>query len=842
MQSWNGIVLITVLLLIGLALGAAVPPSDPCRSPDAMVAAVAPPSAWIHPAVLARAMELNRNVSPEILSRASRLRQIIDCGPNPSGPPIFCFDPSTPDVDMTILYDLVPELNPSLRYQFGDSSRWGGSSQQGNPTTLSWSFVPDGLSVEGGTSTLFSSMDAKFGNRALWVGRVQSCFDRWAALTGTDYIRVTAPGVDWDDGAAWFTAGDDVNRGDVRIASIVIDGGFGVLAYNYFPETGDMVIDSSESWGVFSANNHRFLRNTIMHEHGHGLGFSHQCPIYETALMEPFLSTAFDGPQHDDIRAGQRGYGDANETNDTSATATNIGTVIFGSPVTYGSVPTPGVSNGSIISIDADADQDWYRFTVIADSTASLTITPVGLNYDSSPQNCSGSPGSCCSFNFTDSSSIYDLGVQLVDSDGSTVLATASSQPAGSAETLTDIPLPNSPGNYYFRVYPLDSNTRSQLYKVNISVITVGADISAPQPEPIGFEQPPLPDSTSAITMIANEASDATAPIVYQFDFVSGGSGGTDSLFQSSRTYTDTGLFPNRNYTYRVRSRDSAPSPGPNTGAYSANVIGTTHIETPTGVAIGAVTETTVQMSATGIISFYDSGQAGLFFDSVTPGGNTGLNEWIQVNSDTATNLTPNTQYELRAKARNRNAIETVVFSPSSFVVTLAAVPGAPVLTSPTSATMYIDPDPVNNSAGTEMVIQCTGSSPLDANWEGQFVSAAGVPSASEVWQDDATWGNLLLTGMQPETQYTFAVKARNQSLVETAFGPTAAQSTTSTTFCAVLGDVNNSTLLEGGDIAGFVRVKLGVPDPGDVVPCADYGNGDVALDTAEFVDDLLDE
>ena len=841
MQRWNGIVLLSILVLIGVALGAAVPHSDRCELQVATVALNVSNNA-IHPAVLCRAKTLNRPVAPEILHRASRLRQIIESGPNPSGPPIFCFDPSTPDVDMSILYDLVPELNPALRYQFGDSSRWGGGGQQGNPTILSWSFVPDGLSVDGGTSTLFSSMDAKFGSRALWISRVQACFDRWAALTGTSYVRVTAPGVDWDDGAAWFTNGDDVNRGDVRISSIIIDGGSNVLAYNYFPETGDMVLDSSESWGVFSTNNHRFFRNVIMHEHGHGLGFNHQCPIYETALMEPFLSTMFDGPQHDDIRAGQRGYGDANETNDSSAAATNIGSVIFGSPVTYGATPAPVITNGSILSIDAEVDHDWYRFSVIAESTASITVSPVGLNYDSSPQNCSGQFGSCCSFNFTDSSIIYDLAFDLVDSDGTTIIATANSQPVGTDETLTDIPLPNSPGDYYIHVYPLDANNKSQLYTIDISVVTVGADISSPQPDPIGFEQPPLPDSTTAITMIANEASDATAPITYQFDFVSGGSGGTDSLFQASRTYTDVGLLPNRNYTYRVRTRDSAPAPGPNTGAYSANVIGTTHIETPAGVAIGTVTDTTVQMSATGIISFYDSGQSGLFFDSVTPGGNTGINEWIQVNSDTATNLVPNTEYELRAKARNRNAIETVDFSPSSFAVTLAAIPGAPALTSPTSSTMYIDPDSVNNSAATEMVIQCTATSPLDANWDGQFASASGTPSASEVWQDDATWGNLLLTGMQPETQYTFAVKARNQSLIETAFGPSASLSTTSTSFCALLGDVNNSTILDGEDIAGFVRVKLGVPDPGDMVPCADYGNGDVALDTAEFVDDLLDE
>ena len=30
-------------------------------------------------------------------------------------------------------------------------------------------------------------------------------------------------------------------RGDVRIAGRTIDGNFGILAYNFFPDTGDMV-------------------------------------------------------------------------------------------------------------------------------------------------------------------------------------------------------------------------------------------------------------------------------------------------------------------------------------------------------------------------------------------------------------------------------------------------------------------------------------------------------------------------------------------------------------------------------------------------------------------------
>jgi len=113
-------------------------------------------------------------------------------------------------------------------------------------------------------------------------------------------------------------------RGDVRISGHFIDGNSGVLAYNFFPNFGDMVIDTGDNTYNNTASNSLILRNILAHEHGHGLGISHVCPVNQTKLMEPFLTTAFDGPQPDDILAGNRGYGDDNEHNDTPGTATGL--------------------------------------------------------------------------------------------------------------------------------------------------------------------------------------------------------------------------------------------------------------------------------------------------------------------------------------------------------------------------------------------------------------------------------------------------------------------------------------------------------------------------------------
>jgi len=57
---------------------------------------------------------------------------------------------------------------------------------------------------------------------------------------------------------------------------------------------------------------------------------------------------------------------------------------------------------------------------------------------------------------------------------------------------------------------------------------------------------------------------------------------------------------------------------------------------------------------------------------------------------------------------------------------------------------------------------------------------------------------------------------------------------------CLRSGDVDGNGTVDGGDIAGFVRVRLSVPEPTDNVTCADYGSGTFEGDVAAFVGDLL--
>lgn len=392
--------------------------------------------------------------------------------------PAICFAPGTSEAEVAKRirqseaatgHLLRPSLQPGLgkaleKYQ--PAARWtvtatnGGGLTQGDPTVLTWSIVPDGTSIFGyaGEPTAPSNLQAFltgiYGSQAAWLAIIQQVFDRWSELTGITYVYEPN-----DDGAPFlqFSLSPGVLgvRGDIRMSGHFIDGTSGTLAYNFFPNFGDMVLDTGDGTFFNTSGNSLRLRNTLAHEHGHGIGLNHVCPVNQTKLMEPFLSLAFDGPRHDDILGAQRHYGDTFEHNDTAGTATGLGPFAPGD-----SVLVPDVS------VDDDLDTNFFAFTVAANNAASITVQPIGLTYLQGPQNSNGSCSPGASFN---SLTLHDLGVEVLDADGATVLATADLNPAGQSESLTGVPLPSGAGTYYVRVHGSTTNN-AQLYQLGLSV------------------------------------------------------------------------------------------------------------------------------------------------------------------------------------------------------------------------------------------------------------------------------------------------------------------------------------------------------------------------------------
>lgn len=384
-------------------------------------------------------------------------------------PVAACFDAEFPP-SLEVQQAVNNAMHGATTDRFVLNGRWPGANN--TPITLTWSFVPDGVSIPSGTgepvgtSELFAQMDARFadiGGRDAWIAIFQSVFDRWGALTGVRYQRVMFSGNPWDDGASWGQSGASGLRGSVRIGMKPIDGPAMLLAYNSYPTGGDMVLDSAENWAS-PVNDFRLLRNTVAHEHGHGLGLAHVCPNNRTKLMEPFLPTIFDGPQQDDIRGAQYSYGDHFEPNNTSAAASPIGTLTPGATLNPSAVPEPAIPGGSRTSMAINGDLDYFVFNVESPLLATVTAEPVGDFYPDYTQNstCNNTTPN------TNARNQADLALDVYASNGTSLLATAATAGFGLPKTAASVLL-SPPGIYYVRVRELNFPTETQLYNLTIT-------------------------------------------------------------------------------------------------------------------------------------------------------------------------------------------------------------------------------------------------------------------------------------------------------------------------------------------------------------------------------------
>jgi hypothetical protein len=344
-------------------------------------------------------------------------------------------------------------------------------------------------------------------------------------------------------------------------------------------------------------------------------------------------------------------------------------------------------------------------------------------------------------------------------------------------------------------------------------------DTYPPEPNPTTWAGEPWAVTTTDIAMSVTPSSDAgSPPVEYYFEFVEiQMPGGHDSGWQSSNFYVDGGLFTNRVYGYTARVRDSADNetePAPLRTA-------ATFIETPESAPVVMTYDTTAVLMTTESFTNLTYGQSGLYFDCISSGGDGGINEWIQETSDTATGLTPDTEYTFRFKARNQDAVETD-WSPEATWRTKAAVPSAPVLSNPSCYTMDVAIGSDINPSHTTYAIRCSGSSPWDANWDGMHVDASGNPSVDPVYQTKADWGITTIQGLHDTMTYTFEVTARNLSGIVTDPGPEASLMT---------DNCSEPTCDDGVQNQGEDRIDCGGPCP----PCDCLS--DAECDNAQYCD-----
>lgn len=398
------------------------------------------------------------------------------------------FDPLTPDQ----AEEEVPFAEFRLNGRWSNTAGTGGSTgSRGNPATVTWGFVADGTPVSSGGNSLPSSLLAMLNTQygagpggvtnAPWFPLVQSAFDRWSQVSGITYVYEPADGGAPLDGTA-SPLGQRGVYADVRIGGRSIDGSSGpnTLAFNYFPNHGDMVLDTDNA--SFYGNrefNSRRLRNVLMHEAGHGLGFNHLESNDSGQLMEPSISTTFDGPQIDDILAAQRNYGDPLEKaggNDSPRIPTQVGALGAGDSWVVGSSGSASVVTSAMsdfVSIDGASDTDYFRFTVTEPVLLDLTLTQVGRSYNEGPQDGAQTR--------LDASRFKPLNLRLLSAEAGTGLAVhAESTPRGDIQRFITGELLVPGRDYFVHVLGLNTVDNVQLYRLNLGLI------AAAIPEPAG--------------------------------------------------------------------------------------------------------------------------------------------------------------------------------------------------------------------------------------------------------------------------------------------------------------------------------------------------------------------
>ncbi|SRR5579883_204084 len=229
---------------------------------------------------------------------------------------------------------------------------------EGSQLTLS--FAPDGTSINGQPSNLFQTLDAHLPTQ-VWQTEILRAFQTWAVAANINIGLVP------DGGEPFGTLGlkeGDPRFGDIRIGAQPMGSDVLAVADPYDPFVantwvGDILLNSSASFGIGTKGGSYDLESVLLHEAGHVLGLGHSddpnSPMFEL-FNEPHtkLTTAdvaalqaLYGPRQPDAFEGATG-------NDTFSTAT---------PLSLGDPRSPAP-----IDIQADItthqDVDIYRIRV----------------------------------------------------------------------------------------------------------------------------------------------------------------------------------------------------------------------------------------------------------------------------------------------------------------------------------------------------------------------------------------------------------------------------------------------------------------------------------------------
>jgi hypothetical protein len=232
---------------------------------------------------------------------------------------------------------------------------------------ITYSFMPDGTSVGGASSTLFQTLNAKFPT-ATWEQQIETAASLWENVTNVNLTLVP------DGGEPVGTSGDqqdDPRFGDIRIGAVPLSSS--VLAVTFVPppgnggtDAGDILLNSSVNWEI---NSNYDLMTVVAHEFGHALGLG------ESTVSTAVMYGTYDGIKQelasDDISGIQSIYGSrqfdqfnsGSQRDNSYSTATNINSYMSNNQIAL-----PG------LDITTAGDSEWFYVNVPATSTGTMTV------------------------------------------------------------------------------------------------------------------------------------------------------------------------------------------------------------------------------------------------------------------------------------------------------------------------------------------------------------------------------------------------------------------------------------------------------------------------------------
>lgn len=264
------------------------------------------------------------------------------------------------------------------------------------------------------------------------------------------------------------------------------------------------------------------------------------------------------------------------------------------------------------------------------------------------------------------------------------------------------------------------------------------------------------PSTTTQIDLSWNSADGATSYILYR-DTNSGFTATTTVTTTALTSYSDTGLTASTQYYYKVAAVNTIGTSVP-----SASVNTTTLAEA--GSAPTAPSGATLSSIATSsmVLSWVDasSDEDGFVIDYTNDDASWVLGNTVAANatSTSFSSMAPNKFFRFRVAAYN--TFGTSTFSTTTGEYTDPVVPGTPAFSSVSTSSLTVSWADNSNASGTLYYL----------NYTGGFVTTTNTSTS--------------LTGLTPNTEYSFAVRTQYLSS-STLYTSYSASSTTSTSALA---------------------------------------------------------